>query len=158
MRTGRLNRRNIFFFLFLPLLWTIWDWVYWSFTSHATIFQLYMWRHRCAGGLKKKLYLRSGSQHHRHFVGFFNMPVLHRHGTTLFTRLFQETAPFSRLLRHAGDNNTQYNFWTVRDFICGTHTLLTMHFEWRQGCWPNIVLKFRWRIGFGSHWISTRGV
>ena len=38
-------------------------WVYWCFTSHATIFQSYMWRHRCAGGLKKKLklYLRSGS-------------------------------------------------------------------------------------------------
>ena len=30
--------------------------VYWCFTSHATIFQSYMWRHRCAGGLKKKLY------------------------------------------------------------------------------------------------------
>ena len=30
-------------------------WVYWCFTSHATIFQSYMWRHRCAGGLKKKL-------------------------------------------------------------------------------------------------------
>ena len=55
-------------------------WVYWCFTSHATIFQLYMWRHRCAGGLKKKLYLRSGSQRHRHFVWFFYVPVLHRHG------------------------------------------------------------------------------
>ena len=44
-----------------------------------------MWRHRCTGGLKKKLYLRSGSQCHRHFVGFFNMPVLHRHGTILFS-------------------------------------------------------------------------
>ena len=31
----------------------------------------------------KKLYLRSGSQRHRHFAGFFNVPVLHRHGTTL---------------------------------------------------------------------------
>ena len=29
--------------------------------------------------LKRKLYLLSGSQRHRHFVGFFNMPVLHRH-------------------------------------------------------------------------------
>ena len=33
--------------------------------------------HRCAGGLKKKyLDLRSGSQRHRHFAGFFNVPVL----------------------------------------------------------------------------------
>ena len=81
----------------------MWVWLYWCFTSHATIFQSYMWRHRCAGGLKKKLHLRSGSQRHRHFAGFFNVPVIHRHGTTLFKRRFRHTAPFSRLLRHAGD-------------------------------------------------------
>ena len=33
-------------------LWVL-SWVYWCFTSHVTIFQLYMWWHRCAGGLKK---------------------------------------------------------------------------------------------------------
>ena len=43
----------------------------------------YMTAHRCAAGLKK-LDLRSGSQCHRHFAGFFNVPVLHRHETTLF--------------------------------------------------------------------------
>ena len=32
--------------------------------------------HRCAGGLRETLDLRSGSQRHRHFVGFFNVPVL----------------------------------------------------------------------------------
>ena len=74
------------------------------FTSHATIFQSYMWRHRCAGGLKKK-YIRSGSQRHRHFAGFFNVPVLHRHGTTLFIRWFRHTAPVSLLLRHGGTCN-----------------------------------------------------
>ena len=64
-------------------------WVYWCFTSHATIFQSYMWRHRCAGGLKKKLlYLRSGSQRYRNFAGFFNVP-----GTNLFIRWFRHTAP-----------------------------------------------------------------
>ena len=32
--------------------------------------------HRCTGGLKKKKFdLRSGSQRHRHFEGFFNVPV-----------------------------------------------------------------------------------
>ena len=31
--------------------------------------------HRCAGGLKEKWDLRSGSQRHRHFVGFFNVPA-----------------------------------------------------------------------------------
>ena len=55
------------------------EWVYWCLTSHTTIFQLYTWRHRCAGGLKKKLYIRSGSQRHRHLAGFFYVPVLHRH-------------------------------------------------------------------------------
>ena len=37
---------------------------------------IYVTAHRCAGGLKKKLDLRSSSQCHRHFVGFFNVPVL----------------------------------------------------------------------------------
>ena len=49
---------------------------------------IYVKAHRYAGGLNKKLDLRSGSQrHYRHFVGFFNVtcPSKHRHGTTLFT-------------------------------------------------------------------------
>ena len=37
---------------------------------------IYVTAHRCAGGLKKKYDLRSGSQRHRHFVGIFNVPVL----------------------------------------------------------------------------------
>ena len=37
---------------------------------------IYVTAHRCAGGLKKKLDLRSGSERHRRFVGFFNVPVL----------------------------------------------------------------------------------
>ena len=36
---------------------------------------IYVTAHRCAGGMKK-LDLRSGSQRHRHFAGFFNVPVL----------------------------------------------------------------------------------
>ena len=35
---------------------------------------IYVTAHRCAGELKK-LDLRSGSQRHRHFVGFFHVPV-----------------------------------------------------------------------------------
>ena len=31
--------------------------------------------HRCVGELKKTFDLRSGSQRHRHFVGFFNVSV-----------------------------------------------------------------------------------
>ena len=52
-----------------------------------------MWRHRCASGLKEKLYLRSGSQRHIHLAGFFNVPVQHRHRTNLFIRWFRHTAP-----------------------------------------------------------------
>ena len=37
---------------------------------------IYVTAHRCTGGLKKKLDLWSGSQRHRHFAGFFNVPVL----------------------------------------------------------------------------------
>ena len=40
-----------------------------------------------------------GLQRHRHFVGFFNVPVLAPTRTTLFIRWFRHTAPFSRLLR-----------------------------------------------------------
>ena len=31
--------------------------------------------HRCAGELKKKFDLQSGSKRHRHFAGFFNVPL-----------------------------------------------------------------------------------
>ena len=66
---------------------------------------MYVTAHRCAGGLKKDVGPTVGSQRHRHFVhvGFFNVPV---EATTrdqpFFIRLIRETAPFSRLLRHAG--------------------------------------------------------
>ena len=84
-------------------------WVYWCFTSHATRFQSYMWRHKCAGGLKKlKLYLRSGSQRNRHFAGFFNVPVLHRHGTNLVIRWFRHTAPLVAFYDMLGIRRTYY--------------------------------------------------
>ena len=35
----------------------------------------YVTADRCVGGLKNKLYLRSGSQRHRHFVGFLYMNI-----------------------------------------------------------------------------------
>ena len=99
------------------------------FTSHITIFQSYMWRHRCAGGLKKKLYLRSGSQRHIHFAGFFNVPVIHRHGTNLFIRWFRHAAPFRCLLRHAGD--TEDVFW-LKPHGVSTGALGWQNFEYRS--------------------------
>ena len=36
----------------------------------SVIQNVYVKTHRCAGGLKKKLDIQSGSQRHRHFVGW----------------------------------------------------------------------------------------
>ena len=44
-----------------------------------------MTAHRCAGGLKKKLNLRPGSQRHSHFEGFFYVPVQAPTKATLLT-------------------------------------------------------------------------
>ena len=60
---------------------------------------IYVTAHRCAGGLKKKLDLLSGSQRHRHFVGFFNVLVLAPTRDHPFYTVIRHTAPFSRLLR-----------------------------------------------------------
>ena len=79
-------------------------WVYWCL-RHMQRYFSQTCDGKCAGGLKK-LYLRSGSQRHRHFAGFFNVPVLHRHGTTLFRRWFRHTAPFSRLYDTLGIRRT----------------------------------------------------
>ena len=50
-----------------------WDWL--LKVTCNDISDIYVTAHRCAGGLKKKLDLRSGSQRHIHFEGFFNVPI-----------------------------------------------------------------------------------
>ena len=90
---------------------------------------------RCAGGLKKKLYLRSGSHAIDISQGSLTCPPKHRHGATLFIRLFRETAPFSRLLRHAGDKIKEKDFKLLL-FIC----LLKFH---RAIC---LVFRFLCRL------------
>ena len=53
-----------------------WGEVNWLFNvTINNISVIHVTAHRCAGGLKKKLDLRSGFQRHRLFVGFFNVPV-----------------------------------------------------------------------------------
>ena len=42
---------------------------------------------------RHNLNLRSGSQRHRHFAGFFNVPVQALTRAILFIRLFRENAP-----------------------------------------------------------------
>ena len=89
----------------------VWVWVYWCLTSQSTIFQSYNYvtAHKsCAGGLKKKLDLWLGSQRHRQFVGFFNVPV--QTPTTLFIRWFRHTAPFTDLV-------TFYDTLGIRIFL-----------------------------------------
>ena len=49
-----------------------WDWLFNVTRNYISV--IYVTAHRCAGGLKK-LDLRSGSQRHRYFAGFFNVPV-----------------------------------------------------------------------------------
>ena len=69
-----------------------------SFSLYVTCTDIsVMWRHRCAGGLKK-LFLRSGSQRHRHFVGLFNVSVKGPTWGPPLLRLFREIVPFNDTL------------------------------------------------------------
>ena len=83
----------------------MWDWLLNVTCNDISV--IYVTAHTCAGGLKK-LDLRSVSQRHRHSVGFFNVPVQAPTRASLFIRLFRKTAPFSRLLRHAGDTKDTF--------------------------------------------------
>ena len=102
-----------------------------------------MWRHRCAGGLKKKLYLRSGSQRHRHFAGFFNVPVLHRHGTTLFIRRFRHTAPFSRLWRHDGDTKDGVLLSSSTTYMWSFEKVYSVSFPQSKARWTHVLTHAR---------------
>ena len=65
------------------------------FTSHATIFQFYMWR-QIDGQAEWRRSWTCGRAP-------FNVPVQAPTRDKRFYTLFRETAPFSHLLRHAGD-------------------------------------------------------
>ena len=73
---------------------------------------IYVTAHRCAGGLKKKLKLdlRSGSQRHRHFVGFFNVPVLAPTRDHPFLYGDSDTPPhLVAFYDHAGDTEDTFS-------------------------------------------------
>ena len=81
-----------------------WDEVRWIRLFNVTfnvISVIYVTAHRCAGGLKKKLNLWSGSQRHRHFAGFFNVPVQEPTRDHPFYGYSEKPPHFSRLLWHA---------------------------------------------------------
>ena len=69
-----------------------------------------MWRHTTdvQADWRKRLNLRSGSQRHRHFIGFFNVPV---QAPTRAHPIYgySEKPPFSRILRHAGDTEDLFH-------------------------------------------------
>ena len=52
-----------------------WIWLFNVTFNDISVIYMYVTEHRCAGGMKKKLNLQSGSERHRHFVGFFNVSV-----------------------------------------------------------------------------------
>ena len=68
-----------------------------------------MTAHRCAGGLKRTLDLRSGSQRHRHFAGFFNVPVQTPTRDQPFYTVIPTHRTISRLVRHAGDTEDTFS-------------------------------------------------
>ena len=76
-----------------------WDWLLNVTCNDISV--IYVTAHRCTGGLKKKFDLRSGSQSHRHFVGFFNVPVQAPTRGQPFYGYSEKPPQFSRLLRHA---------------------------------------------------------
>ena len=80
--------------------------VNWFF--HVTINDIsviHVTAHRCAGGLKK-LDLRSGFQCHRHFVGFFNVPVL---APTRDHPFYTVTPNLVAFYDHAGDTEDAFS-------------------------------------------------
>ena len=76
-----------------------WIWLF-NFTFND-ISVIYVTAHRCTGGLKKKLNLRSGSQRHIYFVGFFNVPIQAPTRDPPFYEYSEKPPHFSRFLRDA---------------------------------------------------------
>ena len=82
------------------------EWIWLFNVTFNDISVIYVTAHRCAGGSKKKLNLRSGSQRHKHFVGFFNVPVQAPTRDPPFYSYSEKPPHFSRLLRHAWGRRT----------------------------------------------------
>ena len=101
-----------------------WDWLL-NVTCNdiSVIYRNYVTAHRCAGGLKKKLGLRSGSQRHRPFVGLFNMPVQAPTRGQTFYGYSEKPPRFSRLLRHAWGYGGRTHFRLSPRVSTGEHLL-----------------------------------
>ena len=76
-----------------------WGWLLHVICKDISV--IYVTVHRCTGGLKKKFDIRSVSQRHIHFVGFFNVPVQALIRDQPFYGYSEKPPQFSRLLRYA---------------------------------------------------------
>ena len=104
-----------------------WNWLFNVTINDISV--IYVTAHKCAGGLKKKLDLRSGSQRHRHFVGFFNVPVLApTRDQPFYTVISTHRAHLVAFYDHAGDTEVHILDLTPR--------ALTGALEWASeiGC------------------------
>ena len=75
------------------------DWMH--YVTCNDISAIYVTAHRYAGGLKKKFDLQSGSQRHKHLVGFLNVPVQAPTRDHTFYGYSEKLLHFNRLLQHA---------------------------------------------------------
>ena len=98
---------------------------------------IYVTAHGCASGLKKKLDLRSGSQRHRHFVGFFNVPTdtdhpfytvipTHRPHLVAFYDTLGIRRTHSRIKPPASSRGLLDGHWTLRN-VYGVRTRPPAH-------------------------------
>ena len=78
-----------------------WEWDWLLNVTCNDISVIYVTAHLWAGGLKRKLDLRSGSQSNRHFKRFFNVPIQAPTESQPFKGYSEKLPHFSRLLRCA---------------------------------------------------------
>ena len=125
---------NIRYITFEPLEVDKLNWLFNVIINDISV--IYVTAQRCAGGLNKRLNLQSGSQRHRHFVGFFNVPV--QAPTRDHPSDDSDTPPaFSRLLRSRWGYGGHIP--DLKYFIFGMHTPLMMPFQMTQmsmTLWP----------------------
>ena len=117
------------------------EWIWLFNVTYNDISVIYVTAHRCAGGLKKKLNLRSGSQRHRHFVGFFNVPVQAPTRDPPFYGYSEKPRPLS--YRDLSINS----FWIFHSipFLSGRQSPCKWNQAWLFTCtyfwfWPEIRL------------------
>ena len=113
-------------------------------TSYATIFQLYMWRHTDVQ-MDWRSWAYSRLPHHRHYVGFFNVPVQAPTRGQLFYVYSEKSPHFNRILQRAAHGDTGgpilllnpqgphrvYKYWDIKVWLHDINDILDAIFH---GC------------------------